>query len=95
MERSNERPNASRTRREPEKREVEFVVRAKTGPGPRDWNNIGVAFKRRSGDGYTIKLNTLPIDRNWNGALVLVPPYVEEDDFDPATGEVREDAPAY
>jgi hypothetical protein len=75
-------------RREPEKREVEFVVRAKTGPGTRDWTSIGVAFKRRNGEGYSIKLNTLPIHKDWNGGLVMVPPFVEEDDFDPNTGEV-------
>ena len=80
----------TRRGREQERREVKFVVRAKTGPGSRDWNNIGVAFERRDGaPGLTIKLNTLPIDRNWNGSLVLVPPYVEEDDYDPDTGEVR------
>jgi hypothetical protein len=65
-----------------EKREIAFVVRAKTGPGVRDWSAIGVAFARRNGEvGYTVKLNTLPIDRNWNGAMVLVPPFVAEEDM--------------
>ena len=62
-----------------EKREIAFVVRAKTGPGTKDWNNVGVAFERKNGEpGYTIKLNTLPIDRNWTGSLVMVPPFVED-----------------
>lgn len=65
---------------EREKREVAFYVRAKTGPGSRDWSPIGVAFARRNGEpGFTIKLNTLPIS-GWNGSMVLVPPFVEDDE---------------
>lgn len=61
-----------------EKREIAYYVRAKTGPGNRDWSPIGVAFKRRDGDGYTIKINSLPLPASgWNGSLVLVPPYEE------------------
>ena len=66
--------------RRPPGREIAFYVRAKTGPGSRDWSPVGVAFARRNGPGYTIKLNTLPIDKNWNGSLVLVEPYEEEVD---------------
>jgi hypothetical protein len=70
----------SRRGQQPEKREVAFYVRAKTGPGSRDWSPVGVAFTRKNGEpGLTIKLNTLPIDRNWSGALVLVPPFVDDD----------------
>jgi hypothetical protein len=76
-------------RREEEKREVAFYVRAKTGPGPKDWSQVGVAFERKDNKpGFTIKLNTLPISKDWNGALVLVPPFVEED-------EMPEDPDAY
>lgn len=65
-----------------EKREVAFIVRCKTGPGARDWSAVGVAFARRNGEiGYTIKLNTLPIDKNWNGSMVLVPPIVADEDI--------------
>ena len=61
-----------------QKRDVAFVVRAKTGPSTNDWNTVGVAFERKNGEpGYTIKLNTLPIDRNWNGSLIMVPPIME------------------
>lgn len=68
------------TRSAPEKREIAFYVRAKTGPGTRDWSNIGVAFARKNdAPGFTIKLNCLPIG-DWNGALVLVPPFVQEDE---------------
>ena len=70
-----------RRAREEERREVEFYVRAKTGPGKRDWTTIGVALKRRNGEpGFSVKLNTLPIWKDWDGGLVLVPPYQEETD---------------
>jgi hypothetical protein len=67
--------------RDDDRREVEYYVRAKTGPGKRDWTTIGVALKRRSDQpGFSIKLNTLPISKDWDGGLVLVPPYQEETD---------------
>jgi len=82
MDSITERASAN-ARRGEEKREVDFFVRAKTGPGRRDWTTIGVAFTRRGGEpGFTVKLNTLPIDKNWNGSLILVPPFVEEVDED-------------
>jgi hypothetical protein len=65
-----------------EKREVAYFLRAKTGPGQRDWSPIGVMFARKDNlPGFTIKLNTLPIG-NWNGAAVAVPPFVEDDSPD-------------
>jgi hypothetical protein len=65
---------------QPEKREVAFYVRAKTGPGPRDWSGVGVAFARKNGEpGFSVKLNTLPI-AGWNGVMVMVPPFVEDDE---------------
>jgi hypothetical protein len=72
-------PATARRGREDDRREVEFYVRAKTGPGKRDWTTIGVALKRRNNEpGYSVKLNTLPISKDWDGGLVLVPPYEEE-----------------
>jgi hypothetical protein len=68
------------SRQRPDKREIAFFVRAKTGPGPRDWSPVGVAFARRNGEpGFTVKLNTLPIGE-WSGALVLVPPLDDVED---------------
>ena len=84
MDSITERASASARRgRDEDKREVDYFVRAKTGPGRRDWTTIGVAFTRRNGEpGFSIKLNTLPIDKNWNGSLILVPPLVDEVDED-------------
>jgi hypothetical protein len=74
-------PADNRRGRADDKREVEFYVRAKTGPGKRDWTTIGVALKRRNDEpGFSIKLNTLPISKDWDGGLVLVPPYQEDTD---------------
>ena len=60
----------------------DFVVRAKTGPGRKEWATIGYAWRRENGEGYSIKLNTMPIGNHWNGVLKLLPPYVEEDPDD-------------
>jgi hypothetical protein len=74
-------PTDTRRGRENDRREVEFYVRAKTGPGRKDWTTIGVALKRRNDEpGFSVKLNTLPISKDWDGGLVLVPPYQEETD---------------
>lgn len=70
---------SARRTQQPEKRDIAFFVRAKTGPGTRDWSPVGVAFERRNGPGFTIKLNTLPIGE-WSGALVLVPPFADNEE---------------
>lgn len=62
-----------------ESRAPDFVVRAKTGPGRREWSSVGSAWKRDNGEGFTVKLNAIPIGPHWNGVLKLLPPYVEED----------------
>jgi hypothetical protein len=82
MDSVSERASSNARRgREEEKREVEFYVRAKTGPGKRDWTTIGVALKRRNNEpGFSVKLNTLPISKDWDGGLILVPPYQAEAD---------------
>ena len=70
---------AARRGHEDDKREIAFYVRAKTGPGKKDWSPCGVAFARRDGQpGFTVKLNTLPISKDWDGGLVLVPPLEDE-----------------
>lgn len=77
-----EAPARQRRGQQGEKREVAFYVRAKTGPGVRDWSPVGVAFARKNNEpGFTVKLNSLPIaGSGWNGALVLVPPFADEDE---------------
>ncbi len=70
-------PARGRERDEP--RHPDFVVRAKTGPGRKEWATIGYAWKRERGEGFSIKLNTMPIGNHWNGVLKLLPPYAEDE----------------
>jgi hypothetical protein len=74
---------ASRKPRERDKREPDYIVRAKTGPSARDWTTLGYAWNRDRGEGISVKLNTLPIGMEWGGVLKLLPPFAEEDGEDP------------
>jgi hypothetical protein len=67
-----------RRARKVEARQPDFIVRAKTGPGRKDWSTLGYAWKRDNGEGFSIKLNTMPIGSTWNGVLKLLPPYAED-----------------
>ena len=67
-------------------RQPEFVVRAKTGPGHKEWATIGYAWRRERGEGFSIKLNTMPIGNHWNGVLKLLPPYADDEPDNPAHG---------
>ena len=71
------RPSARQTR-ERDDRQPDFVVRAKTGPGRKDWATLGYAWRREHGEGFSIKLNALPIGSHWGGVLKLLPPFSNE-----------------
>jgi hypothetical protein len=83
---TSERP-VVRKAREREVREPDFVVRAKTGPGRKDWTTLGYAWARENGGGFSVKLNALPIGTEWGGVLKLLPPFAAEDDI-PDEGHV-------
>jgi hypothetical protein len=68
-----------RARSRPEPRQPDLVVRAKTGPGPKDWATIGYAWRRENGEGFSVKLNTMPIGNFWDGKLKLLPPFDDEE----------------
>ena len=70
--------SATQTRKASETRQPDFVVRAKTGPGRKEWATIGHAWKRENGDGYSLKLNALPIGDDWKGVLKMLPPFSDE-----------------
>ena len=72
------------TRRKFEGRPPDFVVRAKTGPGNKEWSTVGSAWKRDNGEGFSVKLNAIPIGEHWKGVLKLLPPYSDDagDDSD-------------
>jgi hypothetical protein len=55
-----------------------FVVRAPDPSNRGRWITLGYAWSRKNGEeGYTIKLNSVPVGQ-WDGALILLPPF--EDD---------------
>lgn len=62
-----------------------FVVRAPDPTNKGRWITLGYAWTRKNGeDGYTIKLNSVPVG-TWDGALILLPPLDNEttDERDP------------
>ncbi len=67
-------------------RQPDYVVRAKTGPGRKEWSTVGSAWKRDNGEGISVKLHSMPIGPHWNGVLKLLPPYVADDPSD-ASGD--------
>jgi hypothetical protein len=63
-----------------EKREVKFVVRAPDSNNRGRWVTVGVAFERKNGEeGFSVKLNTLPVGQ-WDGTLILLPPLLPDGD---------------
>jgi hypothetical protein len=79
---SNVDKTSTQARRRSESRPPDFVVRAKTGPGSREWSTVGSAWRRDDGEGFTVKLSAIPIGEYWKGALKLLPPYVGDESED-------------
>jgi hypothetical protein len=72
------RDQPAKSARSQEKREVKYVVRAPDSNNRGKWVTVGVAFERKNGeDGFSVKLNTLPVG-GWDGTLILLPPLVPE-----------------
>lgn len=67
-------------KRSTEARQPAFVVRAPDPTNKGRWITLGYAWHRKNGeDGYTIKLNSVPVGQ-WDGALILLPPLSDADD---------------
>jgi hypothetical protein len=65
-------------RRPTDARQPTYVVRAPDPHNRGRWLTLGYAWTRKNGeDGFSIKLNSIPIG-DWDGALVLVPPFADE-----------------
>ena len=61
-----------------EVRHPAFVVRAPDPTNKGRWITLGYAWTRKNGeDGYTIKLNSVPVGQ-WDGALILLPPFDDD-----------------
>ena len=81
------RDQTVRTARSQEKREVRYIVRAPDSNNRGRWVTLGVAFERKNGeDGFTVKLNTLPVG-GWDGTLIMLPPLVDGGDGTPLAQE--------
>jgi hypothetical protein len=66
----NVRSDATRKGRTREKREPDYVVRARNGRG---WMQVGVAWERERGeDGLSIKINSVPV--GFDGVLKVLRP---------------------
>ena len=74
-----EHTDTRRQRKATEVRHPDFIVRAKTGPGNREWSTVGVAWNRDKGEGISVKLHSMPIGPHWNGVLKLLPPLSDDD----------------
>lgn len=59
--------------RSDEERQPKFVVRAPDSTKRGRWVTVGYAWELREGEGFSVKLNTVPVGA-WDGALVLLPP---------------------
>lgn len=60
--------------RSEEDRQPMFVVRAPDSTKRGRWVTVGYAWALKSGEGFSVKLNTIPVGV-WDGALVLLPPF--------------------
>ena len=57
-----------------------FVVRAPDPNSRGRWITLGYAWSRKNGEeGFSVKLNSIPVG-NWDGALILLPPFADEAD---------------
>ncbi len=55
-----------------------FVVRAPDPNSRGRWITLGYAWSRKNGEeGFSVKLNSIPVG-NWDGALILLPPFSDE-----------------
>lgn len=54
----------------------DFIAKCKQAPDSDFFHILGAAWKWKNGDGYVVKLNTIPT--NWDGSLILTPPKAED-----------------
>ena len=71
--------SAGNARQRTERRKPVYVVRAPDPNTRGRWVTLGYAWQRKNGeDGFSVKLNSIPVG-NWDGALVLLPPLSNEE----------------
>ena len=71
--------NNDTRRKADDDRKPVYVVRAPDPNAKGKWITLGAAWRLRDGkDGFSIRLNAVPVGNNWDGALVLLPPYDDD-----------------
>lgn len=64
-------------------RTPDYIVRAPDPHKRGRWVTLGAAWEKPMRDGqvcYSVRLNTLPVGNTWDGTLMLVPPFDNEDE---------------
>lgn len=49
-----------------------FVIRARQEPDSEYMTTVGSAWKFRNGEGYVLRIHSMPV--KWDGSFILVPP---------------------
>jgi hypothetical protein len=74
----NDVKTTTRQSREADRRPA-YVVRSPDPNNKGRWITLGAAWKLKDGkEGFSIRLHAVPVGNNWDGALVLLPPYEDE-----------------
>lgn len=55
----------------------DFIAKAKQSEDSDYMHILGAAWKWKNGDGYVVKLATVPT--NWDGSFILTPPKADEE----------------
>ena len=64
-----------------------YVVRAPDPNNRGHWITLCYAWTRKNGEeGFSVKLNSIPVG-GWDGALILLPPFLEVEDEVPKYSE--------
>lgn len=64
--------------RSDDERQPKYVVRAPDSTKRGRWVTVGYAWELKDGEGFSVKLNTVPVGA-WDGALVLLPPFERDE----------------
>ena len=56
----------------------QFIIRARQEPESEYMTTVGSAWKFKKGDGYVVKIHSMPV--NWDGSFIMVPPYEKDDE---------------
>jgi len=55
----------------------QFIARSRQEPDSEYLTTVGSAWKFKKGEGYVVKIHSMPV--NWDGSFILVPPFEKEE----------------